>query len=124
MKRFKILMISCFIVCFILLSIRPIIWGMDIKFVWGMDPAEELAGFILYQRAANETYNYDTPVALIEDPNAREYVLPDVELDQGKNYYWIMRAYDIYSVKTGNSNEVRYKLLPNAHEFRIESVIY
>lgn len=122
MKKFRLcIVIFCIMTCFSFLSIRQS-QALNITFSWGMEPAQELAGFMLYQRKANETYDYSSPVAVIEDPNSREYTLQNISMSQGINYYWVLRAYDIYSCKTDDSNEVRYKLLPNAHEFKIDSV--
>ncbi|MFW9899941.1 MAG: hypothetical protein ACFFDY_01480 [Candidatus Thorarchaeota archaeon] len=125
MRSFKIILILL-LTCFIFLSVTSLSHATTgITFAWGMQTVPDLAGFKLFQREGETgAYNFEAPIATIEDATAREYTLQNVP--DGKNYYWVLRAYDNDGLTSDSSNEVNQNQTgapPVPGSFRIKSII-
>lgn len=103
MKRFGIVLLVVLISVFCMVNLSGA--ETDITFAWNMlNPPADLAGFKMFQREGIGSYDYANPVATINDPNARECQLTGVA--DGKNLYWVVRAFDSDGLDSPDSNEV------------------
>lgn len=101
LKHITIMLLICFCICAMSFLAHA---DTGITFAWDMNPtSEDLAGFYLFQRTADGTYDYNTPIATIADPAARTYTLQNVGDHQ--SLVWVLRAYDIWGLVSDNSNE-------------------
>lgn len=110
-------------ICFIL-SLNSFSFAeTNITFAWTMENTPDLAGFNIYQRENEVNYNYDVPIAKIEDPNIREYTLNGVP--DGKNLYWVLRAFDYDNLESNDSNETNQSQTgsPPAPGLNIKTVV-
>lgn len=96
----------------------------NITFAWDQISVPDLAGFHLYQREDDEVYDYTTPALIVADPNVRLCTLNSVP--DGRNFSWILRAYDKDGLESNDSNEVNQNQTgapPTPGSFRIQSII-
>jgi hypothetical protein len=79
-------------------------YAMDITLKWAPNNEPHLAGYKVYYRQADQSYNYNKPYWECTEPECTIY-----DLDKTKTYYFVVRAFDDEGNASGNSNEVELK---------------
>jgi len=68
---------------------------------WSPNSEPDLEGYKVFVREEGQSYDYVSPSSEGIDTTATIY-----NLDETKTYYFVVRAYDIEGLESGNSNEV------------------
>lgn len=98
---------TIFIILLILgLALSPVtVQAANITFAWGANTEADLAGYRLFQRDVNGSYDYSAPVA--EIPTGIEtctITITDADWDN-EQFRWILRAFDGADNESGDSGE-------------------
>jgi hypothetical protein len=75
--------------------------AMDITLQWSPNSEPDVAGYKVYYREQNQSYNYNVPYWESIEPTCTIY-----DLDIEKTYYFVVRAFDNDGFTSDNSNEV------------------
>ena len=76
--------------------------AMDVSFQWNANTEKDLAGYRIFMRQIPAAYNFTAPNWEGAETTASLTGLSDTE-----DYFFVVRAYDIWGNESGNSNEVR-----------------
>lgn len=76
--------------------------AMDVIFQWNANTETDLAGYRVFMREMPAAYNFITPAWEGAETTANLTGLSDTE-----DYFFVIRAYDVWGNESGNSNEVR-----------------
>jgi len=76
--------------------------AMDVTFTWTANTETDLAGYRIFMREMPADYDFTTPAWEGAEVTATLLTLSDT-----KDYFFVVRAYDIWGNESGNSNEVR-----------------
>jgi hypothetical protein len=74
---------------------------MDISLQWTPNGEPDVAGYKVYYREQNQSYDYSNPYWETVEPKCTIY-----DLDITKTYYFVVRAFDEDGFTSKNSNEV------------------
>lgn len=101
-KYNKILKTWEFILLFILLLFNSITPGyaLDITLQWAKNNESNLAGYKVYYRDENQSYDFANPYLECIEPICTIY-----DLYETKTYYFVVRAFDTSGYESANSNE-------------------
>jgi hypothetical protein len=88
-------------VFFSLLLSAGIAHSFDVSFAWDANTEPDMAGYMVFARAAGQNYDYNNPDWEGTDTTCTLYGLTD-----GITYYFVARAYDIYGNESENSVEL------------------
>ena len=102
--RIKIFMLA---IILMLLFVDKL-WAASVEFTWVANTESDLAGYRLFQRNQNESYDYTSPIAEISI-GTEIYLLENVA---DGNWAWTLRAFDTSGNESGNSNECFLDSLP------------
>jgi len=75
--------------------------AMDITLQWTPNNEPDVAGYQVFYREQDQSYNYSDPYWETTEPKCTIY-----DLDETKTYYFVVRAFDVDGFTSGNSNEV------------------
>jgi hypothetical protein len=92
--------------------------GQLVTIEWDANTESDLDGYRLYQRTESTVYDYENPVADIEETMTSHSLDMTVEGE----YRWIMRVYDKSGNESIDSNEVGHRVdftAPSAAVIRI-----
>jgi len=78
------------------------VMAMDVSFQWTANTETDLAGYRVFMREMPADYNFTAPAWEGTEVTATLLNLSDTE-----DYFFVVRAYDIWGNESGNSNEVR-----------------
>jgi hypothetical protein len=87
-----------FPMCFCVVSS---LYAMDITLKWVPNNDSNLAGYKVFYREEDQSYNYNTPYWECTEPECTIY-----DLDVTKTYYFVVRAFDSNGNTSDSSNEV------------------
>lgn len=85
----------------IFFGFTPLIHAMDITLQWTPNDEPGLAGYQVFYREKDQSYDYSVPYWETVEPECTIY-----DLDLEKTYYFVVRAFDIEGNTSDNSNEV------------------
>lgn len=77
----------------------------DIEFAWTANTEADLAGYRIFQRDVNGSYNYVTPVAEILAGTQKCVVVITDQDWKDEKFRWVLRAFDTGDNESGDSNE-------------------
>jgi hypothetical protein len=80
------------------------LYAMDITLRWAPNNEPNVAGYKVFYRKADQSYNYNKPYWECTEPECTIY-----DLDKTKTYYFVVRAFDNEGNTSKNSNEVELK---------------
>jgi len=80
--------------------------ALDVTLMWGPNSEPDLAGYRVYLRQHDETFDYDQPEW--EGPET-DCTIQD--LDEDTHYYFVVRAFDDAGNESGDSNEIGLPIL-------------
>lgn len=89
-----------------LIVLPPRAVALDVTLIWGANSESDLAGYRVYLREEDESFDYDQPEW--EGPETN-YTVQD--LDDDTHYYFVVRAFDGSGNESGDSNEIGLPLL-------------
>lgn len=87
--------------CFCLLTSG---YAMDVTLKWTPNYEPNLAGYHVFYRLKDQSYNFTDPYWETIDPTCTIY-----DLDETKTYYFVVRAFSTDSFQSSDSNEACLK---------------
>jgi hypothetical protein len=105
-KRIELLMGLHFMLLFfpMVFGVASSVFAMDITLQWAPINSTDLAGYKVYYRQDGQSYDYSKPYWECTGPECTVY-----DLDPGKIYYFVVRAFDTDGNTSTNSNEVELR---------------
>ena len=106
-----------FLFCFILLTLNLLFFSIvnssattQVSLEWVPNSEPNLAGYKIFCREINQSYDYANPSWEVTDSYCTIY-----DLDENKNYCFVARAFDTEGFESENSNEVCHGplIIPN-----------
>lgn len=91
-----LLFIICIFSCFVTTN-----YAKDVFLQWEPNSEPALAGYRVYYREEGQSYDYANPYWECIDITCTIY-----DLDETKTYYFVVRAFNIEGLESGDSNEV------------------
>lgn len=86
---------------FLFFNLATPVYAIDISLQWTPNNDSTLAGYRVFYREENQSYNYENPYWETIDPFCTIY-----DLDENKTYYFVVKAFDINGLESANSDEV------------------
>jgi len=86
---------------FLLFNLATTVYAIDITLQWTSNKETNLAGYRVFYREEDQTFNYENPYWESIDPVCTIY-----DLDETKTYYFVVRAFDTNGSESADSNEV------------------
>jgi K319L-like, PKD domain len=83
------------------------VYAVDVTLQWNSCSEPDLAGYRLFFREKGQAYDYTNPALEVTE----SWCTLD-NLDENKTYYFVVRAFDINGLESGDSNEVRLESTP------------
>jgi hypothetical protein len=77
------------------------VYAMDVSFQWDSNSETDIAGYKVFCREEDQSYNYTNPSWEGLDTMCTIY-----DLDENKNYYFVLRCFDINGFESSDSNEL------------------
>ena len=78
------------------------VMAMDVSFQWDANTETDLAGYRVFMRQIPANYDFTAP-----NWEGVETTTSLTGLSDTEDYFFVVRAYDIWGNESGNSNEVR-----------------
>ena len=100
---------------FIFLLSAQNVYSLDVTLVWAPNPNNEedlVAGYRIFYRKEGQGYEYENPTWEGSETTCTIYNLDDNTID----YYFVVRAFDIWGGESSDSDEARYVALSGTSE--------
>ena len=79
-----------------------------VELAWERNDEVDLEGYRVFRREEGLDYDYNAPAWEGYDPNDSDPNCVVRNMEEGKVYYFVARAFDTWGNESENSNEVRY----------------
>lgn len=105
MKKIVLTLISILVLFLFLFS--STCFAVDITLKWNPNTEDDIAGYKLFERIDNGTYDYNNPVATITHPTV---TATTTNRNLKAKYSYVVRVFDneVPSLESGDSNEASY----------------
>ena len=109
MKR---LILTLTLVIFVFAAPFSTFADVELTLQWDTDPEPGIAGYRVYFRTEDSSYDYDT---FEWQGSESQCTVP--ALEENTVYYFVLRAFNQEDIESADSNEVRYPPLNNSRSY-------